>query len=61
MLIIVSDMAVDLLMNVLAGKIIGVLTNIGVEVLVDANVNVFAGVMAVFAFATPDPFEEFRC
>ena len=61
MLIIVSDMAVDLLMNVLAGKIIGVLTNIGVEVLVDANVNVFVGAMAAFAFATSDPFEEFRC
>ena len=38
--------------------ILGSLTNIGAD---DANVNVFAGVMISFEFATPDPFEEFRC
>ena len=55
MLIIVSDMAGDLLMDALVGIIIGVLTNIGADVLlVNANVNVFAGVMTAFEVATPD-------
>ena len=48
------------MVSAMAVVIIDVPTDIGVDVLVDANVNVFAGVMAVFAFVTPVPFEEFR-
>ena len=56
MLSIVSGMAVDLLMDALT-EIFGVLTNIdiGVNVLVDVNVNVFAGVMTGFEFVMPGP------
>ena len=59
---IVSGMAVDLLMDALT-EIFGVLTNIdiGVNVLVDVNVNVFAGVMTGFEFVMPGPWEKFRC
>ena len=53
-----SDLAVELLMDAMTG----VLTNIGfVDVLFGVNVRVFAGVMAAFEFAMPDPSEEFRC
>ena len=56
MLIIVSDAAVDLLMDVLAGIILGVRTEIGVGVLVmDVNVNVFSGVMTAFEFTMSLP------
>ena len=62
MLIIVSDMAVDLLTDVLGDIIRGVLTNIDADVLVvDLNANVFAGVMTAFEFAMPCPLEECRC
>ena len=42
---------------------LGLLTNnIGVDVLVDVNVNVSAGIMTVFEFVMPGrPLEEFRC
>ena len=56
-----SDIAVDLLMDALGDIMIDDLTNIGADVSVDANVNVFAGVMTAFEFATPDRFEKFRC
>ena len=52
-LIIVSAVAVDLLMDAL--------TDIGVDVLVGVNVNVFAGAMAAFEFVMPLPLEEFCC
>ena len=56
--VIASDLAVgvDTLMC-------GVLTNIDVGVLVDANVNVFAGIMTAVEYAMPGPLEEeeFRC
>ena len=58
MLIIV---AVDLSMDELAALILGVLTAIGADVLVNVNVNVLARVMAAFEFAMPGPLEEFRC
>ena len=62
MLIIVSDVAVDLLIDALRDIIRGVLTNIGVVgMLVDVNVNVFAGAITDLAFAMPGPLEEFIC
>ena len=60
-LIIVSDVAVELLIGALTLTMRGVLTNIGADVLMDVNVNVFAGVMTAFRFAMPCPFEDFRC
>ena len=56
-----SNVAVDLLMDALTEIIRGVLTNIGIGVLVDNNLNVFAGVMAAFEFDMPRPIEEVRC
>ena len=53
-LIIVSDMAVDLLMDTLTGIIIG---DMGVDVLVDVNVNLFAGLMTALEFVMPEPLE----
>ena len=61
MLIIVSDVAVDLLMDALTDVTRGVRTNTGVDVLVGVDVNVFAGVMTAFEFAMPGPLEGFRC
>ena len=60
-LMIVSDVAVGLLMDGLRGILRAVLTNIGVDVLVDVNVNASAGVMTAFEFAMPCPFKDFRC
>ena len=56
-------MAVDLLMDALTDIRLGLLTNnIGVDVLVDVNVNVSAGVMTAFEFAMSGrPLEEFHC
>ena len=54
MVIIVSNSAVDLLMDVLTGIILGVLNNIDVDVL-------FSGVITAFEFVMPDPLEDFRC
>ena len=53
MLIIVSNVVIDLLMKSFTGIILGVLTNIGVDVLL--------GVMTAFEFAMPGPLEECRC
>ena len=47
MLIIVSNVAVDLLMDALTGIIRGVLTNI--------DIDMFAEVIAAFDFAMPGP------
>ena len=57
MLIIVSNVAVDLLVGASNDTILGVLSNIDVNVLVD----VFAGVMTRFDFDMSVPLEEFRC
>ena len=53
-LIIVSNVAVDLLMDALTEIKLGVVTNIDIGVLVDVDVKVFAEVMAAFEFAMPD-------
>ena len=51
------QVAVDLL----SGMICGVLNNINIDVFVDVNSNVFAGVMTAFEFAVSGPLEGFRC
>ena len=56
-LIIVSDVAVGLFMGALNDVILGVLSSIDVNVLVD----VFAGVITLFDFDMSAPLEEFRC
>ena len=57
MIIIVSDVAVDLLMGALTGILRDVLTNIDVDV----NANVFTGVVSAFGVFMPNPLEGFRC
>ena len=54
MVIIVSNMAVDLLMDALRSMILGVRINIAVDVL-------FSGVITALEFAMPGPLAEFRC
>ena len=61
MLIIVSGVAVDLLMDALTDIIRGVPTNINVDASVNVNVNVFSGKMTAFEFAMPGVSEGFRC
>ena len=56
-IIVVSNVAVDLLMDVLTDAILGVLANIEIDVLVDGNANVFVDVMTIFEFAMPGPLE----
>ena len=60
-MIVLSNMAVDFLVDALTALLCGVLTNIDVGVFVDVNVNVLAGVMTTFEFAMPGPLEGFRC
>ena len=52
-MIVVSNVAVDLLMDAL--------TAIMLEVLISMDVNVFVGVMPAFEFAMSSPLENFRC
>ena len=59
--IVVSNVAVELLMNAVTDMMRGVLSNIDVDVLVDVNVNRFPVSMNAFEFVMPDPLEEFRC
>ena len=47
------------MMGVLADMTIGVLTGIGVDVLLDVNVNAFAGVITV-KFAVSAPLQVFN-
>ena len=61
MLIIVSDMAVDLLMDALTDIILSVLTDIGVGELAGVNANVFAGVMSAFDFVMSGPSKKLCC
>ena len=56
-MIIMSDVAVDLLMDELTDIIRGVRTNIDV----DSLANVFVGVITAFDIVIPDPLEDFRC
>ena len=60
-LIIVSDVGVDLLIAALTDISRVMLTDIGIGVLVGMNVNVFADVMAAFEFDVPGPSKEFCC
>ena len=60
-LIIVSGMAVDLLLDALTDITRGVRTNMGVDMLADVNATVLALLMTVFEFDMPDPLEEFGC
>ena len=54
-LMILSNVAVALLMDALtASRILGILTDVDVDVLVDVDVNVFAGVNTASEFAMPD-------
>ena len=57
MLVIVSDRAVDFLMEAFTGIIRGILTNIGVDVLVGVTVNIFLVAITAFEFAMPSPLE----
>ena len=53
---------VDVLSDmVVACVITGFVPGIGVEMLADANVNVFAFLMTVLEFAAPTPLREFGC
>ena len=52
-----SDVVVDALIDTLAGVIMDFVTGIGVEVLADANGNVFASLMTALEFAVPVPLE----
>ena len=54
---VLSDMAVDAWIDALAGVIIGFAPGIGIEVLADANGNVFASLMTALEFAVPKPLE----
>ena len=59
-MVIVSEVAVNLLMDAFTDIIRGVRTNIRVIVLVDVNGNGFAGVMTAFEFPMSCPLENFR-
>ena len=61
MLIIVSGVAVDLLMDALTDIIRGLLTKIDVDALVNVNLNVFSGGVTTFKFAIPGVLERFCC
>ena len=61
MLVIESDVAVELSVDVLTSIILPVVTSIGVDVLMDLNVNVFADAMTAFEFAMVSLLENFRC
>ena len=58
-LIIVSNVAVNWLMGASTGNV--VLNNIDIDVLVDVNVNVFAGGIISFEFDTPGPLAKCCC
>ena len=55
------DGRVDFLMDAFANIRLGVLRNIGDEVLMGVNVNMCAVVMTAFEFAMSGPLEECRC
>ena len=45
----------------MTNTILGVRTNIDIDVLVNVNTNVLAGVMTALEFAISEPFKEFSC
>ena len=57
---VLTDVAADMLMDALTDMILGVLPAIGVDVLMDVNVNAVAGAITV-EFAMPAPLEAFNC
>ena len=57
---VLTDVAADMLMNALTDMILGILPAIGVDALMDVNVNAFAGVITV-EFVMPAPLEVFNC
>ena len=61
MLIIVPNAVADLLVNALTVMIFWVLSGIGVDVLANLNLNMFAVLMTSFEIVMPDPLEEYRC
>ena len=52
---VLSDVAVGALIDALARVIMSFVSSIGVEVLADANTNVFASLMPDLEFAVPNP------
>ena len=57
-----SDIVVGALIDAVTDvKIMGFVSGIGVEVLADANVNVFASLMTDLEFVVPKPLGEFGC
>ena len=62
---VLSNGAVDLLKDAWAGVltvvVIGGLAGIGVDLLVELNVNMFAGVTTEVKFAMPTPLDGFSC
>ena len=62
MLISYSDEAVDISADALPiSVIIGVVTDIGVDVLADANTNVLAVVITDSEFVISEPVKKFSC
>ena len=59
--IVLSNMAVDFLVDALTAFMCGVLTNTDGGVFANVNVNVLAAVMTTFDFAMSGPLEGFRC
>ena len=57
---VLSDVAADMLMDAFVDMILGVFPAIGVDVLMDVNVNAFAGAITV-EFVMPAPLEVFNC
>ena len=60
-LIIVSDVAVDLLMDRLTDITRIRRTEVSVDVSAGVNMNAFEGVMTTFEFTVPDSSKEFCC
>ena len=58
---VLSDMVVGALIGVMADAMMGFVTGIGVEMLADANVNVFAALMIALEFGLPKPLRGFSC
>ena len=58
---VLSSMLVDALIDAVAGVIMGMVSDIGVEVLPDATVNVFTFLMTALDFAVSKPLEDSSC
>ena len=58
---VLSSMLVDALIDAVAEVIMGMVSDIGVEVLPDATVNVFTFLMTALDFAVSKPLEDSSC